>query len=144
MKTTIKINGLEFSFCDEDIANPDEMIAQHEYNPHSVRGWLLHDHGFTICVVFSDSLQNAIDEAVDCEKMDRYLIDMEDDSESAQWRDYAKNKNDIWDCEGLSFLGNASKPFDIESLGYVEFPAPKMSIVRLYGDKVEGLSFHVA
>ena len=75
MKTTIKVNGLEFSFCDEDIANPDDMVAQDEYNPHGVRGWLLHDHGFTVCVVFADSLQDAIDEAVDCGKMDRYLID---------------------------------------------------------------------
>ena len=52
-----------------------DMIPAGEYNPHNIRLWLLHDHGFTVCAVFATSLQDALDIAVDENKMDRYLID---------------------------------------------------------------------
>ena len=135
MQTTIVHNGMEFRFSDEDICNPDDFIPGGEYNPHNVRGWLLHDHGFTVCVVFADSLQDAIDEAVDADKMDRYLVTAD------QADDYG---GDIYNSDSLAYLGNASEPFDIETLGYVEFAPPAMSICRLMGERVyEALSCHV-
>lgn len=108
-----------FQFSDADVVNPDDFIAKGEYNPHNVRPFLLHDHGFTVAVVFAQSLQDAIDEAVDADKMDRYLID------PADMGDYPSE-------EGISFLGNASESFDIESLGAIELPNPPRSFVAQF------------
>jgi hypothetical protein len=110
----INIQGFDFSFTDSDIANQDDWIPLSEYNPHNVRPWLLHDHGLTVCVVFADSLQDALDIAVDNNKMELYLIADSD-------------FGDREDEEGITFLGNASEPFDIESLGVVELPNPPRS-----------------
>jgi hypothetical protein len=124
------LQNYEFSFTDDDVCNPDDAIYAGDYNPHNKRLWLLHDHGFTICVVWADSLQDALDEAVDCNKMDRFRV-MEE------------NKSD-YDCESLSYLGNASEPFDIETLGYVEIAPPKFSLSALFGDKpIQALSAHL-
>jgi hypothetical protein len=123
------VMNYEFSFSDKDIVNPDDCIFQGEYNPHNVRAWLLHDHGFTIAVVFADCLQDAIDIAVDENKMDRYQI----------------SENDLGDYEneeGISYLGNAGEPFDIESLGVIEFSPPVKSIEKQYGEDIKVLSYH--
>jgi len=86
--------------------------------------------------------------------MDRWQIDLEDDGPNAEWRDYVSS--DFADCDGFdetcpekivdgvkywwsncpAFLGNASEPFDIDALGYVELPLPKRSVVRLFGDEI--------
>lgn len=51
---------------------------------------------------------------------------------------------DIYNCDRLEYLGNAGEPFDLwQTLGYVEFPLPKKSIVRLYGDEIKAISYHV-
>ena len=121
------LQNLEFSFTDDDVCNPDDAIYAGDYNPHNVRLWLLHDHGFTVCVVWASSLQDALDEAVDCDKMDRFLVTEENKA------DY--DCEDIYDCESLTYLGNASEPFDIESLGYVEIAPPKLSLSALFGNK---------
>ena len=60
----------EIDFTDDDVVNPDDYIPRGESNPHKVRPWLLHDHGFCLCVVFAESLQDAFDEAVDAGKLD--------------------------------------------------------------------------
>jgi len=104
----------DIKFSDADVVDLDNWIAAGEYNPHSVRPWLFHDHGFVLCVVFADSLQDALDEAVDADKLDRYLI------AEGDMKDYENE-------EGISFLGNAGEPFDIESLGVIELPNPKRS-----------------
>ena len=115
------VNQVQFS--DADIVDIDEYIPAGEYNPHNVRPWLLHDHGFPVCVVFASNLQDALDAAVDADKMDRYLV-TEDDA-----ADYG---GDIYSCDELAYLGNASEPFDIESLGYIELTNPPMSFVALF------------
>ena len=102
-------NGIKVS--DTDVVNPDSFIPKGEYNPHNVRPWVLHDHGFVVAVVFADSLQDALDEAVDENKMDRYQIKQED------LKDYP-------DDEGITYLGNASEPFDIDTLQYLELDNP--------------------
>ena len=80
---------------------------------------MLHDHGFVLAVVFADCLQDALDIAVDNDKLDRFQVT---DNEMSDYPDE----------EGLSFLGNASEPFDIESLGAIELPNPKFSFVALF------------
>lgn len=83
----------------------------------------------------AESLQDALDIAVGNDKLDHYLVTQE------QAEDYG---GDIYNCDSLAYLGNASEPFDIETLGYVEFPLPKRSLTALYGESVQGLTCHVA
>lgn len=116
----------EITFTDADVVDKDDFIPAGEYNPHNVRPWLLHDHGFVVAVVFADCLQDALDKAVDSNKMDRYLIDKE-----SLINDYPEDE------EGVSRLGNASEPFDIESLEVIELPNPKFSFAALFNAYAE-------
>ena len=144
MKATFSTQGYEFTFDDSDVVNPDDFIPAGDYNPHNIHPFLLHDHGFTVAVVFASNLQDALDTAVDEDRMDRYLIDLKDDNQRSDYLtddvtemaagfdancpEYtdANGKQSWWRTEP-SFLGNASEPFDIESLGVVELPNPKKS-----------------
>jgi len=110
----------EITFSDNDVVNPSDYIPAGEYNPHKVRPWLLHDHGFVVAVVFADCLQDALDAAVDAGRLDQFKI-TEDDL-----ADYGENE------DGISRLGNAGEPFDIEALGVEELPNPPFSFAALY------------
>ena len=142
MKATVKAEteagSLSLYFRDEDVVNLDDYIPAGECNPNNIRPWLLHDHGFTIAVVFADCLQGAIDEAVDADKMNRYLISKED------YDDYRVNSEQ----PTCSFLGNACESFDIESLGYIEMSSPLFSFAALFqaqnDAKKTALSAHFA
>lgn len=104
----------QIKWTDADVVDLDDWIPDGEYNPHNVHPWLLHDHGFCLCVVFANCLQDALDIAVDNDKLDRFLI--ADD-------DLADYPNE----EGIAHLGNAGEPFDIESLGFIELNNPPRS-----------------
>lgn len=104
----------EITFSDADVINYDSFIPEGEFNPHNVRPWLLHDHGFVLAIVFADCEQDAIDEAVDQGKLDRYRIS------EADLADYK-------DGEGISYLGNAGEPFDIDTLGMIAMQNPPAS-----------------
>lgn len=110
----------EIKFTDADVVDLGDWIAAGEYNPHGVRPWLLHDHGFVLCVVFASNLQDALDKAVDEDKLDRFLIAEKD------LDDYGP------EGDGIAYLGNASEPFNIESLGVEELPNPKASFVAQF------------
>lgn len=110
----------EITFSDSDVVNKDDFIPKGESNPHNVRPWLLHDHGFVLAVAFADCLQDAIDIAYDAGKLDRYKV------EGAELADYGP------DGEGLSYLGNGGAECDIESLGALELPNPKFSFCTLF------------
>jgi len=110
----------QIKFSDDDVVNPDDFIASGQYNPHHVRPWLLHDHGFTVAVVFADCLQDALDIAVDAGKLDAFKVSDDD------LADYGENE------DGISRLGNAGEPFDIEGLGVEELPTPPFSFVALF------------
>lgn len=118
--TTAEVHGIKFT--DADVVNPDDFIPAGEYNPWKKRPFVLHDHGFVIAVVFADSLQDALDIAVDEDKMDRYLID------EADYGDYDVHGDE----PTCAYLGNASEPFDIETLGVIELENPPFSFVALY------------
>jgi hypothetical protein len=111
------------TFSDADVVNASDFIPAGDYNPHKVRPFLLHDHGFVLAVVFADCLQDALDEAADADKLDRYMITAE------EFDDYVDEKGNE---EGVTYLGNAGEPFDIESLGAIELPNPPMSFVALF------------
>jgi len=104
----------EITFSDNDVVNPGDFIPAGEYNPHNVRPFLLHDHGFCLCIVFANCLRDALDIAADAGKLDRFAADADEQ-----------------DREDLAYLGNASEPFDIESLDWVELPNPRFSFVAL-------------
>lgn len=132
MSTKIRAGGFEFTLSDSDVVNPDDAIWAGDYNPHNVRLWLVHDHGFTVGVAWASCLQDALDALADGDKLDSFLVT------EADAADYG---GDIYDCESLSYLGNASEPFDIEALGCVEIAPPVLSLERLLsGPSV--LSFH--
>lgn len=115
----------EIKFSDADVVNPNDFISAGEFNPHKVRPWLIHDHGFTVAVVFSTCEQDALDEAVDAGKFDGFQI------AEADLGDYGP------DGEGIAYLGNASEPFDIEGLDIIELPNPKFSFVALFNAREE-------
>ena len=121
-KATINVNNLEFSFTDADVCNLFDWIPAGESNPHNVRPWLLHDHGFTLAVVFAGCLQDAIDEAVDNGKLTRFKLD-EKEVEA-----YCDTDNE----ELISYLGNYGVPHDIESLDYIEIVNPPASFTAQF------------
>lgn len=123
-----------FTFTDADVVNKDDYIPAGEYNPHKVRPFLLHDQGRTVAVVFADCLQDAMDIAVDNDKLDRFLIT---DANKADYWDAEKDLGNLDGSKGdwndsVTFLGNAGEPFDIESLGAVDLVNPPFSFVALY------------
>lgn len=129
MQVSYAVDNLEYRFSDSDVANPDDWIPANDgSNPHNVRPWLLHDHGFTLAVVFASNLQDALDSAVDEGKLDRFQISPED------LRDDYKYNWETGEAEygSVALLGNASEPFDIESLGVVELPNPPRSFVAQF------------
>lgn len=141
-------------FTTHDIVDPDEWIAEGEYNPHNVRPWLLHDHGFTLAIVFASNLQDALDAAVDGNRMDRFMIDVNNPEQRADYMTADPNEMDdgldksvpeaviegvgYWWKKGHTpaFLGNASEPFDLESVSVIELPnVPRPSYVDALADK---------
>jgi hypothetical protein len=108
----------EIKWTDLDVVDIDEFIPEGEYNPHNIRPFLLHDHGFVLCVVFASHLQDALDAAVDANKLDHLQI--------------AESEMDDYNDESLTYLGNAGEPFDIDTLSYIELKNPKFSFAALY------------
>lgn len=110
----------QITFTDADVVNKDDYIPAGEYNPHNVHPFLIHDHGFTVAVVFVGSLQDALDEAADAGKLDSFQVSDDD------LADYGPDE------EGISRLGNASESFDIQALDAVELPNPPFSFIALF------------
>jgi hypothetical protein len=125
MEALIMFGNFEFRFDDEDVVNLDDWIPRGESNPHNVRPWLLHDHGFTQCVVFADCEQDALDIAADSGKIDHFKVSQD------EMKDYPDDKHGNPDGR-LCFLGNAGEPFDSESIEILELPNPKRSFVAQF------------
>lgn len=144
----------EIKFTDADVIKGD-FIPKGEYNPYKIHPFLFHDHGFVICVVFASNLQEALDEAVDNDKLDKYMIDLTDkndrddylvkdvvtpgfDKDCPEWTDPETDDKYWWREEMQpAFLGNASQPFDIESIGIEELPNPPFSFCALFNTRNE-------
>lgn len=117
----------KIEFTLQDVANMDEAMSllpengKPSFNPHNVHPHVLHDHGFVVCVVFASHLQDALDEAVDQNKLDAFLISEENNTPGKTGlhaEDYPTlgTENE----EGITRLGNASEPFDVESIEVIE------------------------
>ena len=115
----------EITFSDSDIVNINDWnpATPREQYPYKIKPWLFHEHGIVVAVVFAESLQDALDEAVDGDKLDRFMI-----AEA----DYADYGIDTEQDDGVAYLGNASEPFDIESLECLELPNPPSSFCALF------------
>ena len=119
LETTFHLRQ-DIKFSDDDVVNAGDYIPAGEINPHRVRPFLLHDHGFAVAVVFASCLQYALDEAADAGRLDRYAVN------EADLGDYGEEE------EGIARLGNAGELFDIEGLDAVELPNPPYSFVALF------------
>jgi len=99
----IKVNNFEFQLVDEDIINPDEYFNFNDL-------WILHDHGFTICAIFAESLEDALEVAADEGKLDAFKI--QDEDEEA--------------IDNATYLGNYGEPYCLDSIGYVQVESPTL------------------
>lgn len=131
----------DVQFTDADVVNPDDYFAN--VGCGNNKPWLVHDHGFTLAVVFAENEQDALDIAADNDKLDGFLLNPEEKSvrdaymapADVQSSDYGSDANGGWrwrDDKGVSFLGNCGHPFDIESVSVVELPNPKFSFATLF------------
>jgi hypothetical protein len=137
-----------FSFDDSDVVNVDEIWDR------NMKPFLFHNNGSTICVVFGRNLQDAFDEAVDANKFDRWQIKPGE----GDWLDYmtadvsemasgfdatcpeytSPDGVPYWWKVEPTFMGNASEPFDIETIGVVELKMPPLSFAALYDAMLDG------
>jgi hypothetical protein len=121
----------DVKFTDSDVVNPDEYDP-HAFNKegHKRTGayvpFLIHDHGIVVCVVFASCEQDALDEAADNDKLDRYLV------RPGQFEEYGGEDKVFETC---ALLGNAGESFDIEALAIIQLPNPRMSFVALFNNR---------
>lgn len=115
----------EYRFDTEsDIINGESMIPHGEFNPHNIHPFILHNAGYVLGVVFAESLQDALDEAVDNNVLDRFQVT---DKELAKYQTGVDSEG-YPEYEGIAHLGNASEPFDIEGLDVVEVPTSRWTL----------------
>jgi hypothetical protein len=146
----------EIKFTDVDVVNLDNWIPNGEYNPHKVGPWLIHEAGFVLAVVFASCLQEALDEAVDENKLDKFRIHPERDDDRADYMtdDFAEadggldpdcpeyedtNGHRFWwkDGRAPALLGNASEPFDLDNVSVVALPNPARSFCAQFNEVVK-------
>lgn len=147
----VEVGNFTIQFSDFDVVDIDDFEPG-EDGRDPVRPWLFHDHGFAVAVVFADCLQDALDKAVDGGKMNRYLIpsacSSEVDCQEAVLSESDYPQLNTEEEEGITRLGNAGEPHDIETLGYVELQNPPMSFAALFtatsSDNRQAISSHFA
>ncbi len=115
----MEIHGIKFS--DDDVVNPDDFNAWNK-----PRVFVFHDHGFVLGVVIQPNLQDAFDELADSGNIDHLMA-----SEGVLVFDESMQCDIGPDGEQLTRLGNASEPFDVETVNFIELPEPKFSLVAL-------------
>jgi len=101
--TKVLLNNHEFDIKDSDIVNPDD----YDYTENI---YLLHDHGFALCIVNADNEGDALDIAADEGKLDRFWVD--DDEEGH-----------------YSSLGNNCHTYDVTSVGIIQLPNLYLSYI---------------
>ncbi len=119
-KITLR-NGM--SFDEKDVVGIEDW---EEGNPNFEQPFLIHTHGSTICIVFARCEGDAIDIAVDENKLDAFQI-----TEEQLKEDYGDDEDNI------SFCGNASEMFDLDTIGVVKLLNPKLSFTACYREMME-------
>ena len=97
----------------ENILCNDVMLPAHiesSYNPNNIKLWVIGHTFGAVCAVFASCGQDALDAAVDANKMDAFLAENQD-----------------YENEELTPLGNASELFDLSDfwMGEVSFDAAR-------------------
>ena len=116
--------NFEWKFSETDVVDSCDFIPAGDFNPHNIHPFILHDAGFVVAVVFASNLQDALDIAVDGDKLDRFLVTPGELGDYEAGKDSEGNP----EYEGITHLGNASEPFDIDTLGIVEVSAKDWSL----------------
>jgi len=119
----------EIQFSDKDVVEKDDWIPDGEYNPHNIRPWLFHDHGFVLGICFASCLRDAFDAMVDNDKLDSFTVKEED------LKDYGKTQEE--QDNRLAYLGNAGEPFDVECVSVEELPNPKFSFCAMFSASID-------
>ena len=96
----IKLRDSIVSIEEEKILAND-VTFPHEYNPHSVKLWVIGNEYGATCAVWADCEQGVIDEATDAGLMDAFLVDEEDIEE------------ELLEDGFYSHLGNAGELADL-------------------------------
>lgn len=114
--------GMEWT--EKDIVNPDEYDTAREGSRYGMKMWAIVEQvGYSAiirCIAFARSEQDALDEAVDADKLDHLKVaDDEHPPESEEWNNYL--------C-----AGNASEFFHQDGLSIREMPVPQFSIEALW------------
>jgi hypothetical protein len=118
MLLTAEFAGIKFT--EADIVDIDNWEGTgNRYN----KAYLIHDHGYCLAVVFERNEQDALDSAVDAGKLDAFILSAEQEAEY--------ERDGIEPC----YLGNASEPFDIDTIGIIELP----NVPLTYTDCFNGL-----
>lgn len=119
----ITIGHYEYRYAAEDFANLDSVDYSMFSHPRMNRAYVIHDAGTVLAIVFSEYYayceQDALDEAVDRGKLDSLLIS---DSELPDYQTGTDSEG-YPEYDGITYLGNASEPFDQETLDLFIIPA---------------------
>lgn len=102
----------ELEFNKADVVNPDDYIPNGGFNPHHVRPFLIHNEYGVLCVVYASHEQDALDEAVDANRLDSCLVSDAD----------YKEAEDEGHADEFARLGNDGEPFDLTYIGLIELP----------------------
>lgn len=123
------IQGIHIT--DKDVVDAD-CFTPGDNGQYAEKPWILHDHGVCICIVFARHLCDALDAAADAGKLNGYLIEEASNTPGTKGlpaSDYPTLGTENED--GITRLGNASEPYDIENVNFIELENPPMSFVAL-------------
>lgn len=119
----ITIGHYEYRYTAEDFANLDSVDYSMFSHPRMNRAYVIHNAGAVLAIVFSEYYayceQDALDEAVDRDKLDSLLIN---DSELPDYQTGTDSEG-YPEYDGIAYLGNASEPFDQSTLDLFTIPA---------------------
>ena len=115
--TTAKIH--EITFSDADIANLDDI----DYCDG--QAFLVHDHGFVQGIAFASNLSDALDHLADADKLEAWKLSDDEVREL--------DADDLGEC--ISYHGNHSEAFHLDTMEYVEMPRVKLSYTASFNDR---------
>ena len=106
----------KIKICEYEL-NPKEILCNDiifpwEYNPHKVRPFVISNEYGTLCLVWADCIQNAIDNACDLNMLNSFIVDEKDYTE--------EEKND------LVHIGNAGELSDLTYMQCNEIDISKL------------------
>lgn len=120
-KATFRHMGLyDLEFTDADVVQASDYIPKGEYNPHNVRPWYVHNAGYCLGVAFASCEHDALDILADEGKLNGFLV------EEADMADYGEEE------EGITRCGNASEPFDLQTVDMFALPHVPFSFAALF------------